>query len=106
MTSTLARVQDLIAQDDVKFSEHAYNEMRKDSLTDVDVLSGVSKAELVEDYPTYAKGPCSLVLQHDTCGQPIHALWGLRRGTHRPAVLITVYRPDPAQWTPDFKVRR
>jgi hypothetical protein len=45
------------------------------------------------------------LLQADRNG-PVHALWGLEKGQDRPAVLITVYRPDPAQWHDDNRTRR
>jgi hypothetical protein len=39
-----------------------------------EVLDGVRAARVVEDYPSFAKGPAVLVLQEDAAGRPIHVL--------------------------------
>jgi hypothetical protein len=41
---------------------------------------------------------------HD--GNPIHAVWGIPRGSTSPAVLVTAYRPDPERWVDGFKRRK
>src|SRR5438552_17831329 len=101
MSKTLERVRELIAAGDVKISDHGYDELSADDLTVDEVAKGVETAELVEDYPTYGKGPCVVVLQRDVAGEAIHALWGIPKGHDRPTVLITAYRPDPAKWSRD-----
>ncbi len=37
---------------------------------------------------------------------PVHAVWGVPKGTDYPAVLVTAYRPDPGKWTEDFLGRK
>jgi hypothetical protein len=105
MNATLAAVQALIAAGDVEVSLHGDEELAAENISLRALLDGVQSAVVVEDYPTFAKGPCVLVLQSDAA-RPVHVLWGLRKNTTRPAVLITAYLPDPARWTPDFLKRR
>jgi hypothetical protein len=106
MSDTLAAIQTLVRNGEIRISEHGYDEMVEDDLHAREVLAGIGGAVIVEDYPTYPKGPCVLVLQQDRTGLPIHVVWGIPKGQMSPAVLVTAYRPDPARWTADFMRRR
>jgi hypothetical protein len=101
MNDTLRRIADLVQGGVVQISAHGYDEMAEDG-----ILAGEAAAIVVEDYPEYSKGPCTLALQRDRSGGPIHVVRGIPRGQTSPAVLVTAYRPDPARWTDDFLRRR
>ena len=106
MTATLDAVRELIAAGNVRISEHGYDELADDGILVRDVLSGISRAVVVEDYPAFPKGPAVLVLQFDGNDRPIHVVWGIPKGSRSPAVLVTAYRPDPAQRNQHFIERR
>lgn len=99
-------IRTLVANGEMRISEHGYDELASDGLTAREVLSGVDEAHLVEDYPDFPKGPCALFLQRDTNGEPIHVVWGIPKGYDKPVVLITAYRPDANRWNSDFTQRR
>ena len=106
MSGTLERLKALVSKGEVRISAHGYDEIAADHISVRNAVSGLTDAELLEDYPEFPKGPCVLVLQRDQDNQTIHAVWGIPKGTTTPAVLVTAYRPDPVQWTDDFSSRK
>jgi hypothetical protein len=103
---TIERIRHLIAQGDVRISEHGYDEMAEDGILAREIFAGVATAIVVEDYPKFGKGPSVLVLQADRAGSPLHVVWGIPRGYSRPAVLVTAYRPNRDNWSDDLLRRR
>ena len=106
MSQTLQAVLELVARQEVVVSDHGYDELAADDILVHDILLGVREAIVIEDYPTYYKGPCVLVLQKDQHGQPVHVVWGIPLHASSPAVVVTAYRPDPTRWTDDFLRRK
>jgi len=99
------RILELIENNEVKISEHGYDELAEDNILVKDVLVNVNEGIIIEDYQKYPKGPCILVLQKDIEGKPIHVVWGIPKNVDAPAVLVTAYRPDSKYWEEDF-IRR
>lgn len=106
MSVTFDRICALVERGEVKVSDHGYEEMSDEGILARDVLAGVFQGVVVEEYPTYPKGPCVLVLQMDLSRQPIHVVWGIPKGLSSLAVVVTAYRPDPDLWSEDFTRRK
>lgn len=106
MSRTLDLVKQLIARGEIRISEHGYDELAADGLSVTEILAGAEQAEMIEDYPLYAKGPCVLALQKERSGEPLHVLWGIAGKSTTPAVLVTAYRPDPTKWSGGFRKRK
>lgn len=105
MSATFAIVKVLVAQRQIRISQHGYNRLWKRGILLRDIVVGTAVAELLEDDPDFHIGPVILVLMFDRDGQPLHAVWGIEAGTTEPAVLVTAYRPNPAEWSSDFRRR-
>ena len=106
MSGTLDLVRAAVAAGQVRVSQHGTEELEADAISLDEVLGSARSAVLVEEYAAAWKGPSVLALHRFRDGQPVHVVWGFRKGTTSPAVLVTAYRPDPDLWTADFQRRR
>jgi hypothetical protein len=106
MSETLRRVQALVMSGDYLVSDHGFSELEDDAIIASEIIAGIATAIAIEDYPDRARGPSVLTLQHDSDGHALHVVWAMSAGERRPAVLVTVYRPDPQRWDSEFRQRR
>jgi hypothetical protein len=60
MSEPLILIVDLVRAGEVRVSAHGYDEVAEDGILAGEVIDGVEAAVVIEDYPTYPKGPlCS-----------------------------------------------
>ena len=106
MNEIWVKILGLIANRDIRISEHGYDELAAEGITVREIVAGSPGGIVLEEYPDYPKGPCVLTMLKGVEGHPIHAVWGIPRGSTSPAVLVTAYRPDPERWTNGFRRRK
>ena len=53
----IQQIWELVACQNVRISEHGYDELADDGLFVEEILMGVDDAVIIEEYPDYHKGP-------------------------------------------------
>ena len=99
----IENIIDAIRNRRVKITDHADEETVNDCLTYDEIYFSLIQGEVIEDYPSDKPYPSCLIFGRNFGGEPIHSVWAYNP-ENQWAVLITVYRPDPARWI-DWKLR-
>jgi Domain of unknown function (DUF4258) len=86
-----------IQDNQVRITDHADEEAEDDRLSLDDIYYSVFQGEMIESYPEERPYPRCLIYGQTPDRIPVHSVWGYNRANQW-AVLITVYRPDPARW--------
>jgi hypothetical protein len=86
------------------FRQHAIERMFQRGIGTDDVAAVVTTGQVIESYADDTPYPSALWLGFPG-GVPLHvvAADSLLAGER---IILTVYRPDPAQWAPDWSTRR
>jgi hypothetical protein len=86
------------------FSRHALERMFQRSVSPDMVRSIIVNDDRIFFYPSDKPYPSTLLLGFAK-GEPFHVLVAREKDTGD-CVVVTVYRPDPANWNDDFRTRR
>jgi len=87
----------------VRWTSHMLERMFRRGISMDDVASALINGEIIEQYPTDYPFPSCLVLGHSKVGKILHIVCG---SSGAELWLITVYIPNPADWSEDFRQRR
>jgi hypothetical protein len=93
----LERIIEAIGRRRLRITDHADEEATADALSLDEIFESAIRGEIIEEYPTDWLYPSCLILGFTESGAPVHSVWAYNESTAS-AVLITVYRPDPARW--------
>ena len=88
----------------IRITDHADEEAQVDHLSFDEIFTSVLQGEIIENYPDDKPYPSCLIYGKTFSREPVHSVWAYHQET-RWAVLITLYRPDPARWL-DWRTRR
>jgi hypothetical protein len=85
------------------YRQHAIKRMFERGMTEIDVDSALSNGRVIENYPNDYPLPSCLWLGYSD-HRPIHIVFAdhHQRGER---IIITVYEPNPSQWSTDFSKR-
>ena len=87
----------------VIFRWHAVRQMLERKITEVEVREVLETGQVIEEYPDRLPTPARLVLGW-VDGNPIHVVSSRVDGAT--IVVVTVYRPNAAEWELGFRRRR
>ena len=91
----LERIKAQAAADNLVLTLHAAEEMQDEAVLLDEVLVALADGSVLENYPTFYKGPCCLVCGRGNQGRYLHIVCS----TSRPKLfIITVYEPKPPKW--------
>ncbi len=85
-----------------KYRQHTIQRMFERGITQADMQAALSSGQVIEDYPTDYPLPSCLWLGY-AGNRPLHIVYADTPQGER--IIITVYEPDPAQWSTDFTTR-
>ncbi len=88
----------------IQFSGHAISRMFERDLFPKDVTAAIERGEVIAEYPEDHPYPSYLLLGFVE-GEPLHVVVARDEAGSR-CFVVTVYRPDPELWQPDFKTRK
>jgi len=86
------------------FSCHAVSQMFARAVTTEEVAAVLTSGDTIASYPEDKPCPKRLVLGYAT-GGPLHVVVA-DDAVGGASIIVTTYRPDPAQWLPDWRTRR
>ncbi|HKH43177.1 MAG TPA: DUF4258 domain-containing protein [Thermoanaerobaculia bacterium] len=99
----LTRVRET-ARRRILFLPHAIRQMSHPErmISPSEVERALMEGEAIEDYPTDPRGHSCLLLGFGDNADPIHVVCSPKSEY---LAVITAYRPDPLQWSQDFRRR-
>ena len=90
--------------DRVMFTGHAVQRMFERRIQKEEIRYLLQSGEVIAEYPNDLPLPSSLLLGF-LGDRPIHIVVAFDDST-KTCHIVTVYEPDPGQWSDDFRTRR
>ena len=97
-------IRDAVRNDRYQITNHAREEAKEDGISVENLDDSVLSGEIIEDYPDDKPHPSCLIYGRTSEAEPVHGVWAYDSEAGM-AILVTVYRPDPARWI-DWQIRR
>jgi len=99
----IAKIKSLCDNGALRWTNHVLVRLIQRNISMNDVVCALYNGEIIELYPADYPHPSCLVLGYMLDNEFIHVVCGLGK---EELWLITAYRPNPSEWTEDFKLRK
>lgn len=103
LPAILAGIRAHAANEHIRISQHAQQEMSEEDVMFDDVLNVLSSGHVLENYPEHRRGACCLLNGLTRGERPLHVVCTTTRS---PLIVITVYEPKPPRWVTPSERRR
>ena len=94
------RLRQQAETDRLRITLHAHQEMVEEDVSLDEVVSVLSQAKVVENYPDHKRGACCLVCGPSPAQRHLHIVCTTSLDA---AIIITVYEPKPPKWVTPFQ---
>ena len=96
MSEIFEQIQNLVSRGEIRISDHGYDQLAADDIGVREVVEGVQKAQVIEEYPDYPKGPCVLVMQRTATRKRFTSYGEFLSDSNRRRYLLRPIDPIPA----------
>lgn len=96
-------IRELFRCGNYEYSLHALDQSILRRISTREIEEAVENGEIIEEYPADKYGPSCLIFGFTTDRRPLHVQCTYPQ--RNPVKVITLYQPDPDQWT-EFRRRR
>lgn len=94
-------IQKAVHESAIFFTDHAVRQMAKRNIDDLEVCEAILSGEIIEEYPDDKYSPSCLVYGRTLKERHLHVVCSLPPRVR----IVTVYDPDPDEWT-DYRRRK
>ena len=98
-------IQSQAALGNVRFTQHAYQEMTDEDITAGEIVQAISTDQVLENYPDHRRGACCLLYGMTQTGRNLHIVCTAAQPEQPVLVVITVYVPQLPKWVTPTKRR-
>lgn len=96
-------IRQKVSQGRLEYTQHAVDQSIHRRITVDELRQAMATGEIIEDYPDDKYGASCLILGYTQAGRPLHV--HCSHATRELIKIITIYQPNPSQWT-DLRTRR
>lgn len=99
----IKRIRDQVGRGNYRIKLHALERASLRGIDPIEIREALLNGMIIEKYPDDSRGQSCLICGKTQKGKDIHVVCGIAYDT---IWIITVYEPDPEEWTDSFTRRK